>query len=394
MSKRFFLPVIITAALLQPGAFAAQSGQQKTRRLAPGTCGPVDPTYINLAEETGGLPMFLQPAEMAAAGHLMREATGDNSDALLYATSRLGGRLREYNVPIDTTVKRVTFSLSFDAPGTKMILLRPSGTEVASGEMGVESSDWTCGRIVTIGSAENGNWRVQLSGTGRFWLRITGQSNLYILSARFVRLGGRIGHEGYFRIPGQPLAGREQTLQATVSGALRSADFRLVSAGGDTIQPVVMKQDGSDPEDHEFFGSLMLPRQPFRLAVSGLDAEGLPFQRAFLTQFRATTIEVDPVNRPEELKAGVSATIRFKVFNYGESAKFHLLAVNNRGSILPADPSDVVISSGAIVEVSVPVAVPRETAPGTGITVIVTVASTSDPDIHNGSSVELTVVGP
>jgi hypothetical protein len=44
-----------------------------------------------------------------------------------------------------------------------------------------------------------------LSGTGSFWLRIAAQGNLYILSAQFVRLGGRIGHEGYFKISGQPL---------------------------------------------------------------------------------------------------------------------------------------------------------------------------------------------
>jgi len=390
--KQFFIVVILTAGLVQPCAFAAQTGQQNSRRLAPGTCGPVDPTYVHLAEQTGGQPMFLQPSEMAAAGHLMGEMT--SSDALLYATSHLGGKASEYPVPIDTAVKRVTFSLSFDAPGTKMTILRPSRATVASGEAGVESSDWTCGRIVSIGSPEKGNWHVQLSGTGRFWLRATAQSDLYILSAQFVRLGGRIGHEGYFKIPGQPIAGREQTVQATVSGALRSADFRLVSAVGDTIQPVAMKQESSDPEDHEFFGSLTLPRQPFRLAVSGLDAEGLPFQRIYLTQFRATTIEIDPINKFEDLHAGASSTLKFLVHNFGEGAKFHLLAVNNRGSIIPTDPADVEIAAGGSVEIRVDLTVPRETAPGTGVTVNITVTSATDPDIHNATSVELSVVGP
>jgi hypothetical protein len=132
--KQFVIAVILTMGLARPCAFAEQAGQQNSRRFAPGTCGPVDPTYVHLAEQTGGQPMFLQPSEMAAAGHLMRETTRNNSDALLYATSHLGGQVREYAVPIDTAVRRVTFSLSFDAPGTKMILLRPSGAAVASGE--------------------------------------------------------------------------------------------------------------------------------------------------------------------------------------------------------------------------------------------------------------------
>jgi hypothetical protein len=392
--KQFVIVVILTVGLAQPCVFAAQTGQQNSRRFAPGTCGPVDPTYIHLAEQTGGQPMFLQPSEVATAGHLVRETTRNNSDALLYATSYLGGQVREYTVPVDTAVERVTFSLSFDTLGTKMMLLSPSGIAIASGDGSVESSDWTCGRIVSIGSPDKGNWRVQLRGTGRFWLRVIAQGDLYILSAEFVGLGGRVGHEGYFKIPGQPLAGRAQTLRATVSGALRSADFRLVSAVGDPIQPAAMKEEGSDPEDHEFFGTLTLPEQPFRLAVSGLDAEGLPYQRMFLPQFRATTVEIDPINKFEDLHVGTSSMLRFLVHNFGEAGKFHLLAVNSRGVIIPADPADVEIAAGGSAEVKVEVTVPRETAPGTGFTVTLTVASTTDPDIHNGTSVELSVVGP
>lgn len=393
-ASQFVIVVILTVALAQPCVGAAQTGQQNSRRLAPGTCGPVDSTYIHLAEQTGGQPLFLQPSEMAAAGHLMQETTRNNSDALLYATSHLGGQAREYTVPIDSAIKRVTFSLSFDAPGTKMVLLPPAGTGISSGKGGVESSEWTCGRIVSISSPERGNWRVQLSGTGRFWLRVIAQGDLYFQDVEFVRLGGRIGHEGYFKIPGQPLAGREQMLQATVSGALKSAVFQLVSAAGDTIQPVVMKQEAPDPDDHGFFGTLTLPHEPFRLAMSGLDAEGLPFQRMFLKQFRATTVEIDLINKFEDLHAGTSSILRFLVHNYGEAANFHLLAVNSRGSIIPTDPADVEIAAGGSAEVKVDVTVPRETAPGTGITVTITVASTTDSDIHNGTSVALSVVGP
>ena len=191
------LPAVLTAVsflaapLTRP--LSAQTGQQRLRPFTPGTCGRVDPTYIRIAEATGGQPMFLQPSEMAAAGHLMRETTSSSSDALLYATAHLGGQSREYTIPIDSALKRVTFSLSFDAPGTKMTLLRPSGAAVTSGEGGVEISEWTCGRIITIGSPEKGNWRVQLSGTGRFWLRVMARGDLYILSVEFVQLDGTSG---------------------------------------------------------------------------------------------------------------------------------------------------------------------------------------------------------
>src|SRR5439155_19552685 len=34
-----------------------------SRSFSPGACGPADPAYIHTAEETGGIPMFLQRSE-------------------------------------------------------------------------------------------------------------------------------------------------------------------------------------------------------------------------------------------------------------------------------------------------------------------------------------------
>ena len=385
------VPVMAAAtARLAP----AQTGQQQSRPFTPGTCGRVDPTYIRLAEKTGGQPMFLQPSEMASAGHLMRETTLNNTDALLYATAHLGGQSREYDVPVDSAVRRVTFSLSFDAPGTKLVITRPSGATVASGEGGVEISEWTCGRIVTIGSPEKGNWRVRLSGTGRLWLRVIAPSDLYILNAEFVRLGGRPGHEGYFKISGQPIASRQENLHVTISGALQKAEFSLVSASAELLQPLAMREEGSDPEDHEFFGSLTLPPGPFRVAVKGLDGNGLPFQRMFLTQFQATSLEISAVQRFEEVRAGATITLTFNVRNYGVAASYRLLAVDGHAKIIPTEPAEVALAAGGSAQVKLDVAVPAETRPGTSITVTITATSTTNPEMMNGTVVELSVAGP
>lgn len=289
---------------------AAQGGQQQSRPFVPGTCGRVDPTYIRTAEATGGQPMFLQPSEMAVAGHLMRSSVSSSSDALLYATAQLGGQKRSYSIPIDTSVKSVTFSLSFDAPGTKMTLQRPSGSSVVSGG-GVEISEWTCGRIVTVESPDKGEWRVELTGTGRFWLRAEATSELYLLTAAFMYLGGRPGHEGYFRIAGQPVAGRPQLLRVTLSGKLQPPEFRFVSTAGETLQAIRMEGAGSSGDDHEYMGTVTLPPQPFRVAVSGRDGNGLPFERWYLPQFLATTVEIVPPESLEEFAAGSTHQVAF-----------------------------------------------------------------------------------
>jgi len=369
---------------------SAQTGQEQSRPFTPGTCGRVDPTYIRTAEVTGGQPMFLQPSEIAVAGHLMRSTVSSNADALLYATAHLGGQKRSFSVPIDTTVKSVTFSLSFDAPGTKMTLQRPSGSAVVSGG-GVEISEWTCGRIVTVDSPDKGEWRVELSGTGRFWLRVEANSELYLLTAGFMYLGGRPGHEGYFRIPGQPLFGRPQLLRVTVSGALQSTEFRLVSAAGETIQPIRMEGGDSSGDNHEYMGTVSLPSQPFRVAVSGRDGNGLPFERWYLSQFHATTVQIQSPDFPDEVAAGSTSQLEFIVNNYGASDTFQILAVDSTGTILQAQPAQLMIPENGTARVIVPLKIAADKPAGTSVTVTMTATSTSNPEITNGISQELSV---
>ncbi len=386
------LAILAIFGIFNTRPLASQDGQQQSRPFTPGTCGRVDPTYIRTAEVTGGQPMFLQPSEMAAAGHLMRSSVSSSSDALLYATAHLGGQKRSYSIPVDTTVKSVTFTLSFDAPGTKMTLMRPSGSNVVSGGR-VEISEWTCGRIVTVDSPDKGEWRIELTGTGRFWLRVEVNSELYLLTTGFMYLGGRPGHEGYFRIPGQPLLGGPQLLRVTVSGALQSAGFRFVSAAGETIQAIHMEEGNSSGDNHEYMGTVSLPSQPFRVAVSGRDGNGLPFERWSLPQFHATTVQIQSSDFPEEVAAGSTAQLEFIVDNYGASDTFLIIAVDSTGTILQAQPAQLTIPQKGSAKVAVPLSVSADSRAGTRITVTITAASTSNPEITNGISEELSVAG-
>jgi hypothetical protein len=384
------LAIFIAIGIASIGPLAAQDGQQQSRPFTPGTCGRVDPTYIRTAEATGGQPMFLQPSEIAVAGHLMRASVSSNSDALLYATAHLGGQKRSYSVPVDTTVQSVTFTLSFDAPGTKMMLQRPSGSAVVSGG-GVEISEWTCGRIITVDSPDKGAWHVDLTGTGRFWLRAEVKSELYLLTTGFMYLGGRPGHEGYFRIPGQPIFGRPQLLRVTVSGALQSAEFRFVSAAGDTIEPFRMEAGGSSGDDREYMGTVTLPSQPFRVAASGRDGNGLPFERWYLPQFHATTVQIQSPDIPDEVAAGTTSRLEFIIHNYGASDTFQIIAVDSMGTILQAEPAQASIAQNASAKVMVPLLVPADARESTRITVTITATSTSNPEITNGISQDISV---
>ncbi len=371
----------------------SQTGQNQSRSFAPGKCGPVDPSYIRTANLSGGMPLFLQPSELAQVSSLIGAGLATNADGVLWATGKLTGRPREFEVPIDSTVKKANFAFSFDTQGNTVTLFRPSGAAVGAGDQGAEIGEWPCGRIFNLTAPDAGVWRAQLKGSGTFWARVQVSSELFLVDVEFVRPGGRPGHEGLFRIPGQPLAGRRETLRANFSGKVQSAEFRLVSEGGETLRTLDLRETDSDPEDHEYLAIGNFPEQAFRVAVTGHDLSGAPYQRTYLTAFRATTVEVVPVKMIEELPAGSQTTVSFRVRNIGQPTAFLILAVDDHGFVTRGSSNRLALDQGATATVEVDLSVTKETPPGTGVTLTITATSSSDPDITNGAVVELAVAG-
>jgi len=79
----WFCPIV----LLGLGqAFFSSPPQQSSSVEA---CGRADPAYIRTANETGGIPMFLQRSEAGKAFHLVRESTRNNISTVFWATGSL-----------------------------------------------------------------------------------------------------------------------------------------------------------------------------------------------------------------------------------------------------------------------------------------------------------------
>src|SRR5207248_922916 len=73
-----------------------------SRSFGPGACGPADPAYIHTAEETGGIPMFLQRSEAAKSMNLMRGSLGNNVETVLWAKGVLDGSTQAIQIPVDS----------------------------------------------------------------------------------------------------------------------------------------------------------------------------------------------------------------------------------------------------------------------------------------------------
>ena len=219
------------------------------------------------------------------------------------------------------------------------------------------------------------------------------QSDIYFIAVEFVKKGGRPGHEGLFRIQGQPLLGTPATLQASLSAsAIKTTDFYLVTEGGQTIQRLQMHAVNSDQNFPEFLGSVDLPSVPFRVAVIGRDSNGKQYQRFFSSLFHAESVEISPKLDLDELPAGSTTQAAFTVRNIGFPRTIKLKVTDTHQFVAKVEPKELALGAGESGTVRVDFAVPAETAPGVGDNLVIFAQSTAGPPTSNSSIVHLSVV--
>ena len=332
--------------------------------------------------------MFLQRSEAAKAFHLVRESTRNNVSTVLWATGTLDAKPQTITIPVDSVTKRITFAFSVDTKGGQLKLTDPSGGAIKEGLAGAEVTELNCGRILTVSSPEAGEWRAEITGTGRFWMEAQAQSDIYFVAVEFVKEGGRPGHEGLFRIQGQPLAGIPAALQASLSSsATNSTEFCLATEAGQIIQKLQMHAVNSDPEFLEFVGSVDLPNVPFRVAVIGRDSNGKQYQRFFSNLFHAESVEISPNLDFDELPAGSTKQIAFTVRNIGFPRTIKLTVSDAHQFVSKVEPKELALGAGKSGTVLVDLTVPAGTAPGIGDDLVIFAQSTAGPSTSNSSVV-------
>ncbi len=336
--------------------------------------------------------MFLQRSEAAKAFHLVRESTRNNVSTVFWATGTLDGKPQIITIPVDSVTQKITFTFSVDTKGSQLKLTQPSGGAITEGSASIEITELNCGRILTLTSPEAGEWRAEISGTGRYWLETQVQSDIYFVSVEFVKEGGRPGHEGLFRIQGQPLAEAPATLQASLSAkATKSTEFYLVTERGQTIQKLQLHPVNADREFLEFVGSVDLPSGPFRVAVSGRDSNGKQYQRFFSSLFHAESVEISPKLDFDELSPGSTKQAAFKIRTIGSPRTFKVTVTDAHQFVSKVEPKQLALDAGESGTVLVELTVPSGTAAGVGDDLVIVAASTAGTPTSNSSVVHLSV---
>ena len=359
--------------------------------FAPDQCGPADPAYIRTANETGGVPLFLQRSEAGKAMQLMRESTRENVSTVLWASAKLTGSAQSFEIPVDSVAQRVTFTFSVDTKGSRLVLTDPNGQD-AAGLPRTEDTELNCGRVITIEKPATGIWRAEVNGSGTYWLDVQVQSDIYFIKVEFVEVGGRLGHEGLFKIHGQPVAGKPATLQVSLSAAdAKTTEFAFVSERGELLQRLRLEPSDNDREFLEFTGDVDLPTMPFRIEVKGRDVNGTTYQRFNGPLFHAETVQVIPKLDFDEVSPGAARDAIFEVKNTGAARSFKVLASDARRFIKGVEPQELQLGANATALVRIRLAVPSTSAENVEDDLVIVATSTSGAATTNSAIAHLSV---
>jgi hypothetical protein len=269
------LVVLATCLAFSPPMQAQDRGQSSSRPFA-GPCAVADPTYNQLANATGGQVLRLRPGEMAMAAPVLTAQLAHDED-VFYASGHLGKHgVREFEFQVDAAISSLWVSVSVECR-VDISVFMPGGVGMPAHDLppGATQVDLSNLRALTVNEPTRGRWLVRVRGGGAYAVSVRAKTPLTFDGVEFVRLGGRPGHEGYFRIEGPPTS-RQQTVRATLRGPLREATFLFLAEDGEVLKRFRLQRDGQGDDHH---GPVELPRQPFRAAVVGSDATGQHFQR-------------------------------------------------------------------------------------------------------------------
>jgi hypothetical protein len=388
--------IVFTDASAKDGSLAdAVSGLAASKNIKvmfalTGTCSPIDPGYISIAAESGGVVLSLAAADGGHATRLGGLLAGSNSVDLLSLDVELTYENRQatvFDVPVDPSLSRITFSVSQRPLG---IVRRPDGSRVLRDQPGVVLDEFSGGGFVSVVDPEPGIWTIEECCRGPLSLLVSGESDIDLSSFRFVEPGGRPAHEGFFPIDGRPLANKMYTVAGAMSGDVANVEFLLRGKDGAVLDALTLGQEpGQTPE--QFSGQLMLPAERFLVYATGQDVNGFGFQRVLAPAIESQTVQLIAPPRQDAVP-GETITYIFDVENFGSETTFDVIAADSHRFVLSVAPQTLTIPSNGTASVAVELLVPESTEPGISDTLIVTVEESLAEGARNFAVVKTIVV--
>jgi hypothetical protein len=253
------------AVFAAPMLVGAQQQTPNTRAAFP--CGArLDPSYFRVAEGTGGHLLLLAPEEIGDSAALLT-AFGDHPQTIFRLAGSMNPGLHEFNVPIDSTVDSVLFSISVQCLQTADVV-RPSGA-IAIGDDVTDLPNFRAQHMVIVRRPEPGMWTLRVAGSGISGVVAQARSGIGVSQPEFAPAAGTT-------FSAVPSAGVQNTLRVRMSG--RASNLRASLVSGQFMLLVELPLATGETDD-TYVSRFTPGTEAFRVLVTGNDAAGFAFQR-------------------------------------------------------------------------------------------------------------------
>lgn len=258
-------------SILVSGLSAHAQVQQPGSQPGWPCTGKVDAVYVRTAEATGGKVMLFASGEIAGAAAEMH-ASNRHPEVVFRASATLAEGIYDFDIPLDSTIESAYVFASMQCLQAVHVM-EPSGHELRTDATGVEHHAFDAIRLFVVPAPAPGVWKVRIAGRGFLSLIVKAATDLRLTSVTF-------GSGGF------PVKRRPQRLQISISGEASGIGFQAISSSGGPVAALTLNPD-PDATRPTFVGEVTPPRADFRVAMTGTDARGFPFQRVENSLFLA-----------------------------------------------------------------------------------------------------------
>jgi hypothetical protein len=274
------IAVLVGVALSTASARALDPGQRsQPLRIERGGLLQVDPTFFEMAAQTGGDFYFWAPGEFARVGGGVHIPL--SGEEVLLAYGKLDAPRRSFEIPVESGMRTLSI-FSGAQRKDRAVIVRPGGAVLADGAPGVRLQTFSHMTIATIESPAPGTWRLDFEGAGLYSVSAHVDAKpetdeVQLVDFDFVEVGGRPAHEGLFPISRELQKGESILCELSLSDTGSPVQVSFVT--GDNKQVGIAPMDAQPGDSGHYLGRCVVPSVPFRVVVSGRDRMGQPFRR-------------------------------------------------------------------------------------------------------------------
>ncbi|XP_078060794.1 von Willebrand factor A domain-containing protein 7-like [Mustelus asterias] len=346
--------------------------------------------YRELAQASGGLAVVIQREFIAQLTSIIEDTTTTALVTVLQRQNNPEYSSNSFAFPVDSTLENITIYISGRLG--RFYLTNPTGvhqlSSVSSGDL---ASVDRLGDLIVIrlhSPLAPGAWDLVVTSGIPYSVKVTGQSVVDFMYDFIEPIKGP--HPGFAVLPGRPMAGMESAMEITVTGLPQYPSLRLRNLTLLNTQGVILRQQPLKPTsspDTFLVEFQTLPEVGFYVQLRGEGENGAKFLRQSPTISRTSKTRVKVTADPS-VKAGSSAHVSFTVTNTGNPAHYQIRITDDQ-NLVKSQPVTVFIDTNQSTERKSIISVPKETEPGTVVTL--TVQATAGNELSY-SILELTVV--